>query len=77
MVSVLGSGFTLDGSPVSGTLSGANGNLVGTLQNGDTLDVSLDVFQNGDLVLGVPEPATAGLLVMAGLLILGRRQHRV
>ena len=73
-VSVLGSGFTLNGSPVSGTLSNTSGSLQGTLQNGDTIDVFLDVFGNGTVQLGaIPEPTSAALVLTAGMLLLFRR----
>ncbi len=67
VVQMLGSGFTLDGSPVSGNLvANTFGNLMGTLQNGDSLDVDLSVFGNGVLTL-VPEPATSSMALLIGL----------
>ena len=74
-VSVIGTGFTLNGSPVSGDLTNTSGDLVGTLQNGDTISVSLDVFSNGVVRLA-PEPGAAGLMALAGLICAARRGWR-
>ena len=73
-VTVAGSGFTLDGSPVSGTLTDTNGSFFGTLQNGGAIDVFLDVFDGGSVIL-VPEPS-AGMLALLGVAITAVRSRR-
>ena len=66
VISIIGSGFALDGLPVSGNLTSGSGNLVGLLQNGDTLNVSLGI--NSGTVALIPEPTTTSLALLYALL---------
>ena len=49
------------------------GNIVGTMQNGDTIDFTLGI-NSGTVALVVPEPTTASLALFMGLFYFVRQR---
>lgn len=80
LLRICGTDFTLDGSPVGyGPLEPTSGVLAGDLCLGGSLDHFFSRYDDGMGAVGeivlVPEPSTAGMLVLA-MLLLGCRRLR-
>ncbi|MBL7146517.1 MAG: PEP-CTERM sorting domain-containing protein [Phycisphaerae bacterium] len=75
-LTISGSDFAIDGTPVSyGTYTiddYANGQITGTLLNGDIIDTPFSIGQSSSIVL-IPEPATLVLLALGGLALRKRK----
>jgi len=70
IIEILGSGFALDGTPVgSGSLPASGGVLTGTLEEGDSINNSVYMNDEGSVVI-VPEPG-ATTLGLASILAIG------
>jgi len=59
MIQVNGTGFNYP----YGSIGDVTGHLTGTLWNGNTIDVDFSRVGGGSIVLALPEPGTAGLLL--------------
>lgn len=68
--------FTISGTNFNydyGVLKSQTGRLIGTLSNGDPMDIHFGVYGNATIVL-IPEPATVLLFAIGAALLRGRRR---
>lgn len=73
---IYGSGFLLNGSPVSlGAVAATSGTLSGTLSTGATFEWTFQRSNNAALVLAVPEPGFVSTVIVAASVFLRRRQR--
>lgn len=68
VLTIYGSDFELNGTPVFDTLTGTLGRLTGTLDDGRAIDNEIRLFNNTQIAL-IPEPATLALLLCGAALI--------
>lgn len=76
----VGHSFMIDGDPApygtygTGGTNSRQGSIAGTLADGTSFATNYTMYDGGSIVL-VPEPLTAGMLILGGLALLRRRRR--
>lgn len=77
LITLVGSDFAIDGTPVgygdSARDYGQFGTITGSLANGDAIDIPYSALDSSDIVF-IPEPASILMLGLGGLSLLRRRR---
>jgi len=77
LVTIRGNNFNLGYGTYTHADFPSGGNLIGTLSNGNPINIDFEIEDDAVLFLAIPEPATLSLILLGGIALAKRRKQRI